>query len=101
MEGEEETRKSSSPVTITVHLKDVNDNSPVLNSVKDVTLTEGNSKRIISTVREQETFGMSFKVKILESTRPRGDKIELQFEPIDRKRVKLVKEFSILFLMAA
>jgi hypothetical protein len=54
LEGEEEMRKSSSPVTITVHLKDVNDNSPVLNSVKDVTLTEGNSKRTIATVREKK-----------------------------------------------
>ena len=37
---------------MTIHLRDVNDNSPVLNSLKDVTLTEGNSKRTIATVRD-------------------------------------------------
>ena len=41
-------RKASSPVGITVNLRDVNDNPPILESIKDVTLSAGNTRRTIA-----------------------------------------------------
>ena len=42
--------KSSRPLTITVNLKDVNDNAPILEPVRDISLVAGNTKRNIATV---------------------------------------------------
>ena len=42
--------KSSRPLTITVNLKDINDNAPILEPVRDISLVAGNTKRNIATV---------------------------------------------------
>ena len=47
---DEENPKSSKPVTITVNLRDVNDNSPILKAVPDISIVAGNSKRNIAKV---------------------------------------------------
>ena len=49
-ELEQEEPKSSRPVTITVNLKDVNDNSPILEAVPDISIVAGATKRNIATV---------------------------------------------------
>ena len=46
----EDDPKSSRPVTITVNLRDVNDNAPILEPVRDISLVAGNTKRNIATV---------------------------------------------------
>ena len=46
----EDGPKSSIPVTITVNLKDVNDNAPIMEPVRDISLVAGNIKRKIATV---------------------------------------------------
>ena len=46
----QEEPKSSKPVTITVNLKDVNDNSPILEAVPDISIVAGATKRNIATV---------------------------------------------------
>lgn len=52
--------KSSRPLTITVNLKDVNDNAPILEPVRDISLVAGNTKRNIATV--SKNFLFSFKL---------------------------------------
>ena len=49
-ELEEDNPKSSVPLTITVNLKDVNDNAPVLEAVPDISVVAGAAKRNIATV---------------------------------------------------
>ena len=49
-ELDQEEPKSSRPVTITVNLKDVNDNSPILEAVPDISIVAGATKRNIATV---------------------------------------------------
>ena len=44
----EDDPKSSRPVTITVNLRDVNDNAPILEPVRDISLVAGNTKRNIA-----------------------------------------------------
>ena len=46
----EDNPKSSKPLTITVNLKDVNDNAPILEAVPDISVVAGSSKRSIATV---------------------------------------------------
>ena len=46
----EDGPKSSIPVTITVNLKDVNDNAPIMEPVRDISLVAGNIKRKIAAV---------------------------------------------------
>ena len=43
----EDGPKSSIPLTITVNLKDVNDNAPIMEPVRDISLVAGNNKRKI------------------------------------------------------
>ena len=47
----EDEPKSSRPVTVTVNLKDINDNAPILEAVPDISIVAGNTKRNIATVR--------------------------------------------------
>ena len=49
-DGDETEMKTSTPVSITVIIKDVNDNPPVLATIEDVTITAGNKRRKIATV---------------------------------------------------
>ena len=46
----EDNAKSSVPVSITVNLRDVNDNAPVLEAVPDIALVAGSAQRNIATV---------------------------------------------------
>ena len=43
-------KKTSSPVSITVVIRDVNDNAPVLAAIKDVVLSAGPTRRVIAQV---------------------------------------------------
>ena len=49
-DGEEEGGKTSRPVSITVIIRDVNDNSPVLETIEDVIITAGKKRRKIAKV---------------------------------------------------
>lgn len=40
---------ASTPLSVTVSLRDINDNAPKLNSIPPISITAGNSKRIIAT----------------------------------------------------
>ena len=51
--------KSSRPLTITVNLKDVNDNAPILEPVRDISLVAGNTKRNIATVSKNFLFSFT------------------------------------------
>merc|ERR1712223_1956225 len=53
----EDGPKSSIPVTITVNLKDVNDNAPILEPVRDISLVAGNTKRNIATLKASDKDG--------------------------------------------
>ena len=55
----EDDPKSSRPVTITVNLRDVNDNAPILEPVRDISLVAGNTKRNIATVSIKPNFFFS------------------------------------------
>ena len=52
----EDEPKSSRPVTVTVNLKDINDNAPILEAVPDISIVAGNTKRNIATVRSIKIF---------------------------------------------
>ena len=52
----EDEPKSSRPVTVTVNLKDINDNAPILEAVPDISIVAGNTKRNIATVRSINIF---------------------------------------------
>ena len=54
--GEDEP-KSSRPVRMTVNLKDVNDNAPVLESVRDISVVAGTAKRNIATLSATDKDG--------------------------------------------
>ena len=54
--GEDEP-KSSRPVTITVNLKDVNDNAPVLEAVPDISVVAGAAKRNIAQLSATDKDG--------------------------------------------
>ena len=50
-EGEESELKTSTPVSVTVIIRDINDNPPVLATIEDVTITAGNKRRKIAKVK--------------------------------------------------
>jgi hypothetical protein len=49
--------KSSAPVTVTVNLKDINDNAPILEAIRDISLVAGSSKRNIATLAATDKDG--------------------------------------------
>jgi hypothetical protein len=79
--------KSSRPLTITVNLKDVNDNAPILEPVRDISLVAGNTKRNIATLKASDKDGdtkLDYKIvrvtnngKRIFQLNPRNGKLDL------------------------
>ena len=50
IDGELAERKTSSPVSIIILLRDINDNSPVLSTLSDIVISAGNTRRVVTTL---------------------------------------------------
>ena len=57
-EGDHGEGKTSRPVSMTVIIQDVNDNSPVLETIEDIIITAGKKRRKIASVRPQNFLTM-------------------------------------------
>ena len=60
-EGDHGEGKTSRPVSMTVIIQDVNDNSPVLETIEDIIITAGKKRRKIASVRLQSFLIMHLK----------------------------------------
>ena len=57
-EGDHGEGKTSRPVSMTVIIQDVNDNSPVLETIEDIIITAGKKRRKIASVRPKNFLTM-------------------------------------------